>query len=137
MQSVLRPKSQRSAKGDVGEKSASGSRQHLVPDRQLNAELFEEAETIPDHGGFYDFAVANLIDGDAAERNFLVRRGNAQEFAAMRSGDRPVDNQLVLLGDGVVDVEVQVGQAGEEAVHLSPIGGRANRSPRHLRISDR
>ena len=63
--------------GDVGEKSASGSRQHLVTDWQIDSKLFEQAKAVPDDGGFYDFAVANLIDGDAAERNFFVRRGNA------------------------------------------------------------
>ncbi len=68
---------------------------------------------------------------------FLFVAGTPRNSPRLRSGDRPVDDQLVLLGDGVVDVEVQVGQAREEAFHLSPISGRANGSAGYCGIADR
>src|SRR5260370_12318347 len=91
--------------------SAIGHGEQFVPDRQLDAKLFEEAKAIPDDGGFDDFAVADLIDGDAAEGDFPVCRRHTEKFTAMRSRDGPVDDQLVLLRDGVVNFKVQVGQS--------------------------
>jgi len=88
----LTRKSQNPGYKQAGRNQRAEAAKHLIPHRQLDSKLFEEAESVPDDSGFDDFAVADLIDGDAAEGDFLVRRGDAKEFAAMRSGNSPVND---------------------------------------------
>ena len=46
----------------------------------------------------------------------------------MRSGDGPINDQLVAFTDGLVHIESQVRQASKKTLHLAAIRGRADSS---------
>lgn len=94
----------------------------------MHAELLEQAEGIPNDHRFQELPVGEFVNGDAAEGDFFVGGGDAEEVAFMRAGDGPGDSELLLFADSVIDREAEVREGVDEAFDLAAIGFGADGS---------
>src|SRR6267143_1367334 len=64
--------------------------------------------------GIHDFSACQVVNGDSVHGFFLICCGNSHVVASVGAGKGPAGNYFIVLGNDVLDSEVQIGIAGKE-----------------------
>src|SRR6266540_2317868 len=104
--------------------------------RGRDAELLHQGGHVPLAPMLDALSLMEPNDIDAGDGHLLPRCGDAHEVALVRSGHRGPDDDLVALGNDVVDRRLAVRERGTEQREPLPLALPARRHPRRRRVVD-